>query len=66
MDVTSIARLATTMADTATKEQVSVAVLKKAMDIQASSALALIQALPSAQGAASLPAHLGQRLNVSA
>jgi len=63
MDAMSIARLSTTIAETGTRQEVSMAVLKKAMDVQASSAAALIQALPSAPN---LPAHLGNRINTTA
>jgi hypothetical protein len=46
MDVSSIARLATTIADTSNRQDVGVAVLKKAQDLQASSAAALVEAIP--------------------
>lgn len=65
MEVTDIARLATTMASTATTQAVNVAVMKKAMDIQASSAAALLQALPPVSSA-NLPPHLGQNVNTTA
>lgn len=63
MDVSSIAQAATTIADTGTKQQVGIAVLKKAQDIQATSAQALINALPPVQN---LPAHLGNNINTTA
>ncbi|RJG00028.1 YjfB family protein [Noviherbaspirillum saxi] len=65
MDVSSIASLATTMATTSTKEAVSVAVLRKAMDIQSSNAATLLAALPPVQGP-NLPPHLGQNINTTA
>lgn len=65
MEVTDIARLATTMASTATSQAVNVAVMKKAMDIQASSAAALLQALPPVSSA-NLPPHLGQNIDTTA
>lgn len=43
---------------------IQVAVLKKAMDSQSQSAVALINALP--QPASNLPAHLGRNVNTSA
>lgn len=64
MDAMSIARLSTTIAETNTRQDVSMAVLKKAMDVQASSATALLEALPAS--APSLPAHLGNRINTTA
>lgn len=65
MEVTNIANLATTIATTASNQAVGVAVLKKAMDIQASSATALLEALPPATSA-NLPPHLGQNVNTTA
>lgn len=65
MEVTDIAKLATTMASTATSQAVNVAVMKKAMDIQASSAAALLQALPPVSSA-NLPPHLGQNIDTTA
>jgi len=65
MEVTDIARLATTMASTSTAQAVNVAVMKKAMDMQASSAAALLQALPPVTPA-NLPPHLGQNINTTA
>jgi hypothetical protein len=66
MDAMSIARLATTIAETGTRQEVSMTVLKKAMDVQASSAAALLEALPPVQGSSNLPAHLGNRINTTA
>lgn len=63
MDVTGIAQAATTIADTGTKQAVGVAVLKKAQDMQASSAAALIEAIPPVPN---LPAHLGNTINTTA
>ena len=66
MDVTGIAQLATSIADTGTKQAVGIAVLKKAQDIQASSAQALIEAIPPVPSAPNLPAHLGNTINTTA
>lgn len=66
MDVGGIAQLSTTMAETGTQQAVSVAVLKKAQDIQSSTATALIEALPPVPSAPNLPAHLGNRINTTA
>lgn len=66
MDVSGIAQLSTSLADTGTKEAVGVAVQKKAQDIQASTATALIQALPPVTSAPSLPSHLGNKINTTA
>ena len=66
MDITGIAQLSTSIADASTREDVGLAVLKKAQDIQSSSALALIAALPPVQSTPNLPAHLGSRINTTA
>lgn len=49
-------------------DAVGMAVLKKAMDIQAQNAAALIAALPQPpqQSAANLPPNLGQNINTTA
>lgn len=66
MDAVSIAKAATTIAETSNRVQVGYAVMKKAQDVQASSAQALIEAIPPAPAAASLPAHLGRNVNTTA
>jgi hypothetical protein len=65
MEVQNIAQLATSLATTTTNQAISIAVLKKAMDAQASSAAALLQALPPVSGT-NLPPHLGQNVNTTA
>ncbi|HEX5755548.1 MAG TPA: putative motility protein [Arenimonas sp.] len=58
----SIINASVTMAQTQTAQQIDIAVLKKAMEIQASAAAALLQALP-----APVPAGaLGQLVDVRA
>ena len=66
MDVSGISEVATTIADTGTKQAVGVAVLKKAQDIQASSASALIGAIPPVPSTPNLPSHLGNNINTTA
>jgi hypothetical protein len=66
MEVNDIASLATIMTQTQLKQQVGIAVLKKALDMEGSTALTLIQALPTAPSAANLPANLGQNINTTA
>jgi hypothetical protein len=63
MDVGNIANLATAMTQERTDQAIGVAVLKKALDVQASGAMALIAALPVPP---SLPSHLGQNVNTMA
>ncbi len=64
MEVNDIASLATNMTQTQIKQEVAFTMLKKAMDMEASSALALIQA--TAPSAINLPDHLGQNVNTTA
>lgn len=47
MDVSSIAAMATANSMARTQQEVSVAVLKKSMDIQSESAMQLLQAIPA-------------------
>ena len=60
MDVSAIASLATEMSQNQTAQAVQVAVLKKAMDIEAQSAMQLLEAVPSN------PAHLGNNVDLFA
>lgn len=51
-----------------TSNEVGMAVLKKAIDIEGQGSMALINAIPQPpqQSAANLPPHLGQNINVTA
>lgn len=60
MDVSAIASLATEMSQNQTAQAVQIAVLKKAMDIEAQSAMQLLEAVPSN------PAHLGNNVDLFA
>lgn len=66
MDVTSIAKTATTLAEVGISQEVSIAVLKKAQDISKESAVALIQAIPNPPSTANLPPNLGRNINTTA
>jgi len=66
MDVMGIAKLATSIADTGTRQDVAIAVMKKAQDIQASSAAQLLEAVQATAPAPNLPAHLGNHVNTTA
>jgi hypothetical protein len=63
MDVTGLAKLATSMAETGTKQEVDIAILKKAQDIETSTATQLIDSVKSVPN---LPSHLGNTINTSA
>lgn len=66
MDVTGIANLATTMSTVSTNQAISIAVLKKAINLSAEGALALIEAIPDNRSQQNLPPHLGQNVNTTA
>lgn len=62
MSASSIASLATNLAETGLRQQVGVSVLRKALDIESTTAAILLQSLP----APNLPAHLGSNVNTTA
>lgn len=66
MNVAGIAKTATAMNDVKADQAISIAVLKKAMDINAAGALALIEAMPENLPIQNLPPHLGQNINTTA
>lgn len=61
MDMAAIGNMSTTLAQARTGDAVAVLVMKKAMDIQAQTALQLLQALPQF---ASNPPSLGNSVDV--
>jgi len=64
MDVMSIAKLSTTIAETGNKQEVAMTMLKQQQDMQRSHATQLLEAIqPPAQN---LPAHLGKNVNTTA
>ena len=65
MDVNQIANLATNVADTSTAQAASMAVLKKALEIQGAAAVAMIEQIPEIPST-NLPLHLGQNVNTTA
>jgi len=66
MDVMSIAKLSTTIAETGTKQEVAVTMLKKQQDMQKAHASQLLEAIQPPQPAQNLPAHLGNTINTTA
>jgi len=66
MDVMGIAKLATSIAETGLKQEVGIAVLKRAEDAQAATATQLLDAVPSVAPAQNLPSHLGKHVNTTA
>jgi hypothetical protein len=63
MDLTSIAALSTTMAETGNKQDVAITMLKKQQDMQKST---MTQILDGIQPPQRLPAHLGNTINTTA
>jgi hypothetical protein len=66
MDVTGIARAASTIAETGTKQEVDIAVLKRAQEIESATATQLLEAVKSTASVPNLPEHLGQNINTTA
>ena len=66
MDAMGIAKLATSIADTGLRQEVGMTMLKKAQDIQASSAAQLLEAAQAAAPTQNLPSHLGNHINTTA
>ncbi len=64
MDVSNIATVATTLSQARTEQAVQLAVLRKALDLQAQNAAQLIAAVEPAS--ANNPAHLGNRVDTFA
>lgn len=66
MDVTGIAKLATSVAETGNKQEVGIAVLKRAQQIESAAALQLIDAIKSVPTVQNLPPNLGNTINTTA
>lgn len=64
MDISSVGNVSAAISQAGTGDAVAITVLKKSLDIQAQSAMQLIQALP--QPAPSSPPNLGNGVNVYA
>jgi hypothetical protein len=65
MDVASLAKLSTSIAETGNRQEVALAVFKKSQQIQEATATQLLDALPAVQSA-NLPPHLGTKINTTA
>ncbi len=66
MDVSGIVKLATSLADTGNRQEVGIAVLKRAQQVEQAVASQMIDALQAAAPAQNLPAHLGKNVNTTA
>ncbi len=61
-----IAKLASSVAQTGTSQEVSLAVLKRSQDIQKNTAAQLLDAVKSAPQVQNLPPNLGNTINTTA
>jgi hypothetical protein len=66
MDVLSIAKWSTTMAETGNKQEVAIAMLKKQQDMQKSAVTQILDGIAPPQPVQNLPAHLGSKINTTA
>ncbi len=66
MDVSSIAKVATSIANTGTRQEVDIAILKLAQNIESVQATQLIDAIKAVPSVPNLPAHLGNTINTKA
>jgi len=66
MSTSSIASLSTAMATANTDQDVSMAVLKKSIDLASNGVAELLSSIPPAPEAVNLPSHLGQNVNTTA
>lgn len=66
MDISGITNTATALNAASTQQEISIAVLKKAINLSAAGALSLIDAIPDNKSLQSMPSHLGQNINTTA
>lgn len=66
MSISSSSAVNSAVSQVNTQDQRSVLVLKKALDSQAQTAAALIEALPQPPASNNLPPHLGRSINTTA
>ncbi|MEB0134711.1 YjfB family protein [Actimicrobium sp. CCC2.4] len=66
MNASSIGSLSTNLSSAKTDQAIGIAVLKKALDSEKSTASALLDALPAVPTTSSLPSNLGRTINTTA
>jgi hypothetical protein len=66
MEISGMSKLATSVADSGTKQDVDLAVLKRAQQIESATATQLLEAIQPPQTVQNLPAHLGNTINTTA
>ena len=64
MDVSGIAKLATSIADTGVRQEIGIAVLKRAQQIESTTATQLLDAIKAPTP--NLPANLGRNIDTTA
>ena len=66
MDVAAIAKLSSSIAETGNRQEVQAAVLKRALQIEGSTATQLIDAVKTVPAVQNLPSNLGHTINTTA
>lgn len=66
MDVTGIAKVASSIADTGTRPEVDIAILKRAQQIESATATQLLDAIKGTPTVQNLPPNLGTKINTTA
>ena len=66
MDVAAIAKLSTSIAETGNRQEVQAAVLKRALQLEGSTATQLIDAVKTVPSVQNLPSNLGNTINTTA
>ncbi|MCC6070101.1 YjfB family protein [Massilia sp. GCM10020059] len=66
MDVAAIAKLSSSIAETGNRQEVQAAVLKRALQIEGSTATQLIDAVKTVPSVQNLPSNLGNTINTTA
>jgi hypothetical protein len=66
MDISGIAKLSTTIAETGKKDEVAMTMLKKTQDMQKSAVTQILDGITTPPPVQNLPAHLGNKINTTA
>jgi hypothetical protein len=66
MNVSSLGSQSTNLSTAKTEQAIGIAVLKKALDSETSTASALLDALPAVPSTSNLPPNLGRNINTTA
>jgi len=66
MNIAGLGNVSTTIAETGTKQEVDIAILKRAQQIESATATQLIDAVRDAPTVQKLPDHLGTKIDTTA